>query len=283
MSATAFMTRYRDEWIHGYEQRESLLRSTVTTENQREGNQAVFLVADSGSASTVTRGINGRIPARNDNNAQKTANLTEEHDLVRKTGFNIFASQSDQRRIMQETAHAVLNREIDSQIYTILNTGTVTLGTDAVTIPNVPLIQHAKVKLQNAEVPWDSNITLLLQPSFLSYLEEAPEFSNAEWVDMKSFAGEDMNWRDKPMAYRWKNMLVCAHPNLPGKGTTAERSFMYHKNAVGHAADSQGMKAPIGYDEEEDYTWARASMFMGGVLLQNSGIIVIKHDGSARA
>jgi hemin uptake protein HemP len=43
------------------------------------------------------------------------------------------------------------------------------------------------------------------------------------------------------------------------------------------------MASPVGYDEEQDYSWARASAFMGSKLLQNSGVVVITHDGSAYA
>jgi hypothetical protein len=41
------------------------------------------------------------------------------------------------------------------------------------------------------------------------------------------------------------------------------------------------MSMGIGYDEEQDYSWARASVFMASKLLQNSGVVVINHDGSA--
>lgn len=128
MSDTAFQIQYRDEVIAGFEQRQSLLRNTVTTEAVIKGNQAVFLVADSGDATATTRGVNGMIPARADTNAQNTATLLEQHDLVRKTRFNIFASQGNQRQIMQETSMGVINRKIDDDIITTLNTGTVTLG-----------------------------------------------------------------------------------------------------------------------------------------------------------
>ena len=100
---------------------------------------------------------------------------------------------------------------------------------------------------------------------------------------MRPFAGQDANWRDQPMAYRWKNMLILAHPNLPGKGTNAEYSYLYHKSAVGHAANVSGMQSPVGYDQEQDYSWARCSMDMGSALLQNAGVVVINHDGSAYA
>ena len=73
MSSTAFQTQYREEYIAGFEQRQSLVRSTVTTDANINGNQAVFLVADSGSAQAVTRGENGLIPARSDSLTQNTA------------------------------------------------------------------------------------------------------------------------------------------------------------------------------------------------------------------
>lgn len=284
MTDTAFQTQYRDEFIEGFEQHQSLLRDTVVTEYEKtQGNQVVFLVADSGGQEAVTRGVNGLIPARPDNNQQNTLTMQEWHDLVRKARFNIFASQGNQRQIMQMTTMAVLNRKIDSQIIDQLATGSVGVGAAGV-IANVDTVQHAQVLLQNASVPWDSNICLLSQPSLISYLEQAPEFSKATYVNVRPFAGDDdnANWRDMPMAYRWKNMMVISHPNLPGKATTSENSFMYHKNSIGHAADKESLDSAVGYNDEQDYSYARASMFMGAVLLQDSGVVVITHDGSAR-
>ena len=251
------------------------------TEAQIKGNQAIFLVAGSGGATAVTRGANGMIPARTDSNTQNTATLQEWHDLVRKTGFNIFASQGDQRRLMQETTQNVMNRKVDEQIITTLNTGTVTVGAASAT-PNVSLFQNARVKLSNASVPWDSNVTLLCQPSFLAFLEQAPEFASADYVEVRPYAGGDMNpsWRDKPMAYRWRNVLIIEHPNLPGKATASEKSFLYHKMAIGHAANTGGMSTAVGYNDEQDYTYARATCYMGPLLLQNAGVVVITADGA---
>jgi hypothetical protein len=281
MADTAFQIQYRQEFIASFEQHQSLLRETVTTEAVIKGQQAVFLVAGSGGAEAVSRGINGRIPARGDSLTQNTATLAEWHDLVRKTGFNVFASQGNQRAIMQMSTMAVLNRKIDSLITTELATGSVAVGAGAV--PTVSMFQNARVKLSNASVPWDSNVTLLCQPSFIAYLEQAPEFANAQYVDLRPYAGNTASWQDKPMAYRWRNSLIIEHPNLLGKGTTSEQSYLYHKSAIGHAIDSGGIQSPVGYDEEQDYSYARCSCYMGARLLQNSGVVVITHDGSAYA
>ena len=283
MSDTAFQIQYRQEFIQAFEQHQSLLRDTVTTEAVIKGQQAVFLVAGSGAASAVTRGINGLIPARADVNTQNTCTLQEWHDKVRKTGFNVFASQGNQRAIMQMTTMAVINRKIDELIINQLNTGSVTIGSSTA-IPSVSLFQNGRVKLANAAVPWDSNVTLLCQPSFLAYLEQATEFANAQYVDARPYAATDnASWKDKPMAYRWRNCLIVEHPNLPGKGTTSEKSFMYHKTAAGHAMDTSGLQTPVGYNQEDDFSYARASVFMGALLLQNTGVVVLTADGSAYA
>jgi len=282
MTDQVFITQYRDEFIAGFEQHQSLLRDTVTTEAVISGNQAVFLVSDSGGAEASTRGNNGLITARSDNQAQSTATLNEWHDLVRKTDFNIFASQGNQRAIMQMTTMAVINRKIDQEIIGALNGTTVTIGATG-TIFSVNLFQNGRVKLSNAEVPWDSNITLLCQPSSVAYLELAPEFSSADYISMKPFAGDDASWRDQPMAYRWKSALILEHPKLPGKGTTSELNWLYHKNSVGHAANTAGMDNSIGYNDEQKYSYARCSMDMGSVLLQAAGAVEITSDGSAYA
>ena len=284
MADQAFQTQYRQELVAAFEAHQSLLRELVTNEADVKGNVAVFLVLGSGGAVAQTRGINGLIPSRADSNTQNSCTLSEWHDLVRKTNFNVEASQGNQRAAMQMTTMAVINRKIDDQIIVELNAGTVTIGSST-TVPDVSLFQNARVKISNASVPWDSNITFLCQPSFLAYLEQAPEFANANYVDIKPYNAEEntASWRDRPLAYRWRNALIVEHPNLPGKGTSSEKSFLFHKSAIGHAVETNGMDSAVGYNPEQAYSYARASMMMGAKLMQTAGDVVITHDGSAYA
>ncbi len=279
MAETAFQKQYRQEFIAGFEQNQSLLRDAVTTESVIKGNQAEFLVADSGGATAVTRGVNGMIPARADDLTQTTATLVEWHDLVRKTRFNVFASQGDQRAIMQKTTMGVINKKIDSDILTELNTGTVNTGTAATASLNMVL--RAKTILGNAEVPWDGNVWAVISPAFEAYLLQVAEFSNADYVGGKPMESAGAAWADKPGYYRWLNVNWVTHPKVPGVGTSAEKCFMFHKTAIGHAVNSDGIQTPVGYNDEQDYSFARASVFMGSQLLQNSGVVVMNHDGSA--
>lgn len=275
MADTAFQIRYRQEFIAGFEQHQSLLRQTVTTEAEINAQQAVFLVADSGGATAVTRGINGLIPYRTDNLQQNTATLVEWHDGVRRTRFNLYASQGDGRRIMQETTRSVLNRKIDQDIIGALQAGTQFAGTSASTM-SLSLAMFAMTILGNNAVPLDGNISAIISPAARAYLMQTKEFANVQYVNNKPF-------ENQPEMFRWAGVNWITHPNVPGIGTSSETLFMYHKSAIGHAVDSDQIQTAADYMAEHDYSWARATAFMGSKMLQNKGIVQIRHDGSAYA
>lgn len=274
MADSAFQTQYRQEFISGFEQRQSLVRQTVTTEAMIKGNSAVFLVADSNNATAVTRGLNGLIPGRADNLTQNTCSLTEWHDKAIRTGFNLFASQSDGRRIMQETTMGVINRKLDSQIITELNTATQDTGNAAV--GSLSMVMHALAILGNNAVPLDGNISGLITPAMYAYLMQTKEFASADYVNNKPFSG-------MLTMFRWANVNWIVHPNLPGKATSAEKCFIYHKDAIGSAINSAGIDTFADYDGEDDYSFCRTSVYSGAKLLQNSGVVVMNHDGSGYA
>lgn len=273
----ALQKQYRQEYVAGFEFGQSMLRTTTTTEFVRQGNEAIFLVADSGGAEAQTRGANGLIGARSDNNNQYTATLQEWHDLVRKTGFNIFASQGNQRKIMQDTSLKVMNRKVDDDIITELATGTNDTGTAATGSLN--LVTLALGILGNADVPTEEedNMFGLITPAMEAYLLRDDAFTSFDYVEVKPLAGPARKMR------RWAGVNWIKHSRLPGKGTSSEKCFIYHRSAIGHACDTDTLKAEIGRDAEQDYSWARVSNYMGSKLLQNSGVVVINHDGSAIA
>lgn len=277
MAANAFQTQYRDEFIQGFEQRQSLLRMTTTTETNIKGNEAIFLVADSGGATAVTRGPNGLIPSRDDDLTQNTVTITEWHDLVRKNRFNIETGQSNQRAIMQETTMAVINRKVDSQILVELATGTLDTGT--ATTASLSLAMKALTILGNNDVPYDGKICAVITPAFYAYLMQTKEFASVDYVKGKPM--EDGVDHMTYNMFNWANVKWIVHPNLTGAGTSSESCFMYHETAIGHAAAVNDMDSKVGYEDEQDYSWARATIFMGAKLLQNSGVVEMVHDGSA--
>jgi len=275
MSDTAFQTQYLTQFVDGFEDRTTRLRGCTITEANINGNAAVFLTADSGSATATTRGVNGLIPARADNLTQNTATLAEWHDLVRKTNFNIFASQGNQMEIMQRTTMGVINRKIDDDVIAQLDTATVDTG--AAQIASLALVAKAQTILGNAFVPIEDedNMFGVITPAFRAYLTQIPEFSSSDFVEVMTMSGNIFK------AKRWMGVNWIVHPRLTGVGTATEKCYMFHRNAIGHAVDKTTIESPVGYDAEQGYSWARASVTMGSKLLQNSGVVQMLHDGSA--
>lgn len=261
---------------------QTLVRDSVTTEAVIKGNQATFLIVDSGGNRAVTRGTNGLIPSTPDSLTQTTATLAEYHDLRKATAFNIFASQGERNLYMQRNTMKVMNREIDYNILAEL--ANATNDTGAAVPASLDMALYAKTILGNNDVPFDGNIWALITPAFEAYLYKQREFSDGNsFANSKVLPNADVAWKDQPGFYRWLGVNWIVHPNLTGAGTNAEVCFMYHKNAIGHAVDVAGMDVQVGYDAEQAYSWARTSLNMGSKLLQNSGVVVMNHDGSAFA
>lgn len=272
---SAFVTQYREEHVQAFEQNYSLMRATCVTNAVIKGNSAVFMVSGSGGAVAVTRGANGRIPYSNVSNTQNTCTLAERHAPYEQTGFNIFATQGDQKKIMQLGSVAVLNRDIDQTVIDQLDTATLTCG-GAVTA-SLALVARAKTILGVNEVDLtdDENLFGVITPGFENYLAQIPEFANSQYVDVKLYATKTRRMK------RWYGINWYTHPNLTGIGTSDEKCYMYHRNAIGHAANSKEMDVAVGYDEQQAISWSRATLYHGAKLLQNIGIVRMRHDASA--
>jgi len=113
-------------------------------------------------------------------------------------------------------------------------------------------------------------------PAVRGYLMQITEKNSIDYVDVKPLAGPVRR------VMRWAGFNWVFHPNLTGVGTASEKTYFYHRDSIGSAFDAgEGLNTAIGYDEEQDYSFARASSFTGAKLLQQSGIVQFLHDASA--
>lgn len=274
MAETAYKTQYRDEFVAGFEQGVSKFMNTAVTERQLNGNSCVFLVVDNSDTEAVTRGPNGLIPGRADALTQNTCTLAEWHDKPRRTKFNIFGSQSDGRRILQEGSRKVINRKLDDLMITELSTGTNDTGAGVTASLSLFAKAIAILGNEDVEVEDEENMFCAVSSAALAYMAQIPEFMSADYVEVKGF-GQSMF-----KAKRWMGVNFFQSNRLSGRTGASEKLLMWHRNAIGWAMDTEGMDVTAGYNEEDSYYWARASAFMGAKLLQNGGVCVIYHDGS---
>ena len=274
MAESAPQIQYRQQMVSEFEEGMSWLRQTTVNEAVIKGNQATFLVAGSGGQTADTRGINGLIPANPASLTQNTATLVEWHHLERATRFNIFQSQGDLRRVMQENTRKVLNRRIDADIITQLDTASNNLGASATV--SLHSVGKALTTLGENEVPVEEEDKMwaVATPAVRGYLMQTTEFNNHDYVEMKFLSGPARR------VLRWAGFNWIFHPNLTGGGTASEKCYFYHSDAIGSAFDSTELSTAIGYDDEQDYSFARASSFCGAVLLQQTGMVQFLHDAT---
>lgn len=274
MSVEAAIVQYRQQFVGSFEQRASIFRTMTTKETMRNGLTATFLVAGSGGDTAVTRGTNGQIPYGNPTNTQVSATLVEKHAPYELTGFNIFASQGDQKRIMQEASMAVINRDIDNTCLTELGNATVDTGTSAKA--SLAMVSKAKAILGVADVPIEEmdNMFAVVSPAFMAYLEQVKEFGSAQYVDVKPLVGPTRKM------LRWSGVNWAVSSRISGIGTATELCYMFHRSALGYACNVGEDSIAIGYDQKQDVSWSRATIFHAAKILQNSGIVQMKHDGS---
>ena len=272
---------YRDQFVAGFERRSSVLREAVTTDTESRGGGVYFLIASSNNRTAVTRGSNGLIPSSDDSQSQVLASFAEAHDLQKRTGFDIFRAQSNQLEIMRMNGMAVINRKIDDVIINgALATGTVNLG--SVGTMSKTVANQIVTKLRNAFVGEDTSGQLYaaISPAAYAYMTDITSFANTLYCTATGGKMEE----GIPSIGKWKywmGIMWTEHTGLTGVGTNSCTCFAWHKAAVGHAIATGSIDAVIDRNREQDYSYARHSVYQAAQKLQNAGIVKFTHDDSA--
>ena len=275
MAVEAAVTQYRNAFIDQFEGRVSALRLASTKESVIKGNTATFLVAGSGTDTAVTRGVHGQIPYGNPTNTQVSATLVEKHAPYELTSFNIFASQGDQKEVMRKASMSVINRDID--LVVLAELANATIDTGAYQTASMAMVEKAKGYLGNNDIPVEEeeNMFAIVSSSFMALLRQTTEFASADYVDVKPLVGPTRRM------LRWNGVNWIQSARVTGVGTSQELCYMWHRNALGYAVNVGEDSIAIGYDEKQDSSWSRASIFHAAKILQNTGIVQMKHDGAA--
>lgn len=273
----AAVTKFREETVAQFEQSQTQLAMATTRENMMNGQAAVFLVSGSNGDTAVTRGANGDIPYGGPQNTQVTITLAERHAAKELTGFDVFASQGNQADGLRKKVVNIMNRDQDLTILAAMAAFTQDFGSGPM---DLTTILGAVAILGNNQVPTDEedNMFGVVSPAATAYMLQFTEFSSADYVEMKPYAnGATKRYR------RWAGINWIQSPLVTGVGTSSEILYIWHRDALGYAANLTSAKVYAGYEEKHARNWARAELYHQAARLQNTGAIKITHDGSAFA
>jgi hypothetical protein len=256
---------------HGLRAGQSMLRTPSLTEAVIKGNQATFLVADSGGATPNTRGVNGLIPLA------PTISTSTPRPWSSGTTWSAAPRSTSSPRRATAVASCRDDAQGDEPQDRPGHPGELQNGTNH---------RHGRHGLARAghqgETILGNNVRRHGREDNCSSSprrRSAPTCGRSRSWTRRLRRDQALNGPTK--RYRRWGFNWIFHPNIVGKGTSLEYCFAFHRNAIGHAVNTGDMQALAGYHEEQDYSWARTTGFMGSKLLQNSGIVVARHDGSA--
>lgn len=262
--------QYRDEWVVQFQRGATYLRDCVTTEMMIRGNEAVFPIQGS-APRMVTRGVNGQIPARQRTDSQVRVTLKERHTLEEQTSFNIFTAHANLREAMQNSGALTAHREIDDEIISALTTATNDYADSPVVLTfNRMLEIIAALNTQN--VYFTDSICCVWTPMAWARLKSFAQNTSVDFVNRKRLAG------NTDLPFNWLGAMHMLHTGLPGSGTADAECFAFAKPAMGHAINQGDIRTSIGYDDKQDASYARHTIFHGSVVLQQSGLLKIPHD-----
>jgi hypothetical protein len=259
---------YRTEAIAQFELKEALLRDTVTIEDVDKGETATFAIYGLAGKTAVTRDLNGLIPGDSINRSQVTAIMHERHFVAEHTDFDVFASQSNTIKAMQQ-GMSVIYRDHDKEILTALDAGSGHQFTSAGLSLQDILKSVARLATNKAA----KDITAVITPAASAYLHQIDSFTSADYIDTKVFGDSNAM-----MAFKWMGVKFIVHPELTGVGTSSAKLFVYAKEAVGHAIARGKLDFTIDFDNRHAFHYTRASSAHAAIVLQPAGVVEITHD-----
>jgi hypothetical protein len=250
----AFITDYQSD-VHLVFQREgAALRSAVFQKNDVVGSTASFHKLGTGTATTKSR--HGEITPMNATHTAPSCTLVDLYagDWVDK--LDEAKTNIDTQMAYARTGAYALGRAVDDQITAELDTttqSTVTLTVTSKAAILASLLEFVEA-LDDNDVPDDGQRYAALTPRMWSQAMTVDQFTSADYVGSNGLpfttgTPGHRKWLD------WMGVKWCRHSGLPGKGTATAKCFLWHKNAIGHAAGAHARNIASNDMVDADITW----------------------------
>lgn len=280
MTMNTEAVKYRREFIGAFNQGVSLLADRGTAESMDMGRSVVFDVAAVGGRMSK-RSIDGRIPRTTVSDTQVTATLAEYVKKFEVTDFEAFTSQSNERAKMNHRITESVAQELDYTILAELANASTSYSASAAPM-TLDTATKVIASLEVNQVPINpSDVTFVASPGVRAKLMNLTAFTSADYVATKPFAGDSGAFSNQRKIKNWCDVGWIFHPNLPGAGTASCTCYVFHRRALGIAAPVNQIRYSAGYDDQDHYHYASATVKASAKILQNAGILKFLHNDLA--
>ncbi len=275
------MIKYRREFVAAFNVGVSLLKNRGLEESMSMGRSAVFDVTAVGGR-MQKRSIDGRIPRTNVSDTQVTVTLEEYVKKFEVTDFEKFTSQSDERAKMNHRIMESVNQELDYVILNELANASTSYASGAAQTMTQAIATKVIAQLARGAVPINpSDLTWVITPDMHAKLLNMAGYTSADFVNSKPLAGDTGQYDGTQKIRSWLDIGWVVHTNLPGVGTSTATNYQFHLRALGVAAPDSQIKYSAGYDDQDHFHYASATVKAGAKLLQQAGVLKVVHDDTA--
>ena len=229
----------------------------------------------------ATRSIDGRIPRTNVSDAQVTASLVEYVKKFEVTDMDKFVSQSDERAKMNHRIMESVNQEIDYNIMTELANATTTATASGTGVTLATMTKTIAQLAANQVAITPNDVTWVISPFMEAKLQQIAQKTSWDYVPVRTLESGGNQFQNERKIQTWLNVSWIVHPNLPGVGTNACTTYLYHRNAVGFAVPTNQMMHSAGYDDQDHYHYCSATMKAATKILQQPGVFKFVNDDTA--
>lgn len=272
--------KYRREFIGAFNTSVTFLKDRATPESMDMGRSAVFDITAVGGR-MQTRSIDGRIPRTTVSDTQVTCTLAEHVKKFEVTDFEAFTSQSDERAKMNHRIMETVNQELDYNILTELANASTSFSATAAPI-TLDVATRVIATLAANQVPINPNdVTFVVSPFLEAKLQNIQGYASQDYVSAKPLETGGNQFQNQVMMKRWLNVSWIVHPNLPNVNTSSCACYIWHRRALGVAAPSSQIRYSAGYDDQDHYHFASATLKAGTKILQQTGILKFLHNDVA--
>lgn len=278
--ATPEAIKYRREFVAAFNTSVSLLKDRATAESMDFGRSAVFDVTAVGGR-MAQRSIDGRIPRTNVSDTQVTCTLQEYVKKFEVTDFEAFVSQSDERAKMNHRIMESVNQEVDFVFLNEIANASNAFSASAAPI-TLDIATRVIATLAANQVPINpADVTFVVSPFLEAKLQNIKGYASQDYVMGRPLETGGNQYQNMVMTKRWLNVTWIVHPNLPGVGTSSCACYIWHRRAMGLAVPSSQIRYSAGYDDQDHYHYASATLKTGAKILQQAGILKFLHNDVA--
>lgn len=277
----SFVTQYATDVHEVFQRKGTHLLQAVTHEADVVGSTHVFHVIGKGTATSKAR--HGAITPMNQTHTAPSCTLADFYAGDWVDRFDQAKVNYDIRQRYASGGAMALGRKIDSQITTILDTTSQTAVTVVVTSKAAilaDLLEWTEAAWDN-DVPNDGQVYGVVTARMWSQMMTVDQFQNADHVGPDGLPYKQGVTVGIGRWIEWQGVKWTMHTGLPGKGTSAAKGFIWHKDAIGYASAKEAMNIAGNPSVMADVTWHgdRASWFVNhgmsgqACMIDDTGVI----------